>query len=211
VSEPLVILGAGAFAEEVHDIVLQAGGHDVVAFAVNEEPTRTELRGLPVTPLDDLRGLAATHLAVCAIGTNRRRRFLDEASAAGFGFATVRHPSAVVFPSATVEPGCILGAGVVVSTETRIGGHTILNRGALVGHHTTVGSVVTISPGANIGGRARIGDGAYIAMGAIVRNDITVGEGAVVSAGAVVVRDVPPHTRVVGVPARAVEEGVDGL
>ncbi|MCR4278620.1 MAG: N-acetyltransferase [bacterium] len=48
--------------------------------------------------------------------------------------------------------------------------------------------------------------GASIGTGAIILSGIEIGENAVIGAGAVVTRSVPPHTTVVGVPARNLTE-----
>ncbi len=49
-------------------------------------------------------------------------------------------------------------------------------------------------------------DGAWIGAGAAVLDGVRVARGAVVGANAVVTRDVPPHTLVVGSPARVVRD-----
>lgn len=148
-SSALLILGTHVFAEEVADLVEQAGEHELAGFVENWDRERCgrELLGRPVHWIDDVAPLAATHLAVCAIGTTRRRDYVEQVAELGFGFATVRHPSAVVSPRAEVAPGCVVGARVVVATGTRIGAHVILNRGVLVGHHTEIGRCFTVSPG----------------------------------------------------------------
>jgi acetyltransferase-like isoleucine patch superfamily enzyme len=51
-----------------------------------------------------------------------------------------------------------------------------------------------------------IEDGAWIAAGAVVLDGVRVGRGAVVGANAVVTHDVPPHTVVVGSPAKVVKD-----
>lgn len=48
-------------------------------------------------------------------------------------------------------------------------------------------------------------DGSWIGAGAVILDGVRVGQGAVVGANAVVSRDVPPHTLVVGSPARVVK------
>jgi UDP-perosamine 4-acetyltransferase len=207
----LVILGTHDFAVEVAGLVEEAGTHDLSGFVENwdRERCREAFLGLPVTWIDDAGPVAERSEAVCAIGTTRRHRFVEQAAAAGFAFAELRHPTAVIAPSATVGAGSICGAATVVGAATQVGRHVILNRGALIGHHTSVGDFVTVSPGANIAGRVTVGSRAYIGMGAIVLDGLEVGEGAIVGAGAVVTRDVPPHTQVVGVPARVVKESVE--
>lgn len=208
---PLLILGSHIFAEEIADLVDQAGEHELAGFVENWDRARcgAGLLGRPVHWIEDVGALAGTHLAVCAIGSTKRRTFVEQVKALGFEFATVRHPSAVISPQARVEPGCVVGAGVIVATRAQVAAHVILNRGVLVGHHTTIGRYVTVSPGANVAGCVTIADGAYVGMGATVLDRIRIGEGAVVGAGSVVTRDVAPATQVLGVPARVVKDGIE--
>lgn len=49
-----------------------------------------------------------------------------------------------------------------------------------------------------------MGSGVYLAAGATVLGNIPVGDGAVINAGSVVTKPVAAHTRVGGVPARAI-------
>lgn len=51
-----------------------------------------------------------------------------------------------------------------------------------------------------------VGNDVWFGAGVQVLPGVTIGDGAVVGAGAVVTKDVPPHTLVVGVPARVVKE-----
>jgi len=210
VSERLAVLGTRSFAEEVADLAQQCG-HDVAAFVENWTPERCDepLLGRPVVWIDDSAQIAAEHRAICALGTTRRRGFVEQATSVGFDFATLVHPSAVVSPSARLGPGAIVGPGVVVGAHSRIGAHVILNRATLVGHHTRVGDFVTISPGANIAGRVSIGCQAYIGMAAVVLDYRSVGSGALVGAGSLVTRDVPDRVRVQGLPAISVSEGIE--
>ena len=213
VVQPLVVLGTHHFAPEVLDLVSETPGFRVDAFVENLDRARTEepIEGLPVLWIDDAARLVPTHRAVCALGTTKRRRIVEEAEALGFGFATIVHPLARVSSRSSLGEGTIASVGVVVAARTRIGRHVILNRGALVGHDTEVGDFVTIGPGANVAGLCRVGSGAYLSIGSVIRDRVTIGASAVVGAGAVVTADVPPGVQVTGVPARVVKEGVDGL
>lgn len=208
---PLLILGTGVFAEEIADLAEAAGRH-VAGFVEGRDTARAErLRGLPIHWVEDLGALARACDAVCAVGSAKRSRFIAQAQAFGLPFVSLAHPTAVVFPSASVADGAILGASVVVGAAARVGAHAILNRGCLVGHHVRVGEYSTLGPGCNVGGLAAIGSGCEIGMGAIVIDRVSIGDGASVGAGALVNRDVPPGVRVVGAPAREIRRPGDDL
>jgi NDP-sugar pyrophosphorylase family protein len=147
--QPLVVLGTHHFAPEVLDLVSETPGFHVDAFVENLDRARTvePIEGLPVLWIDDAGAeFAATHLAVCALGTTKRRRIVEEAAALGFRFATVVHPLARVSARSELGEGTIASVGVVVAPRTRIGRHVILNRGVLVGHDTEIGDFVTVGP-----------------------------------------------------------------
>jgi acetyltransferase-like isoleucine patch superfamily enzyme len=53
--------------------------------------------------------------------------------------------------------------------------------------------------------KVTVDDGAFIGIGAVILPGVTIGKHAYVGAGAVVASDVPPHTVVIGNPARVVK------
>lgn len=207
----LLVLGTRDFSFEIAELAEDTGEFDVTAFVENldRERCREMLEGRPIVWIDDVGELAADHLAVCGLGTTRRRIFAEQAAEQGLRFARVVHPTARVPKSGTLGEGTIVSAGAVLGTRSLIGRHVFVNRGALVGHHTEIGDYVSVMPGANVAGFCRIGDGAYIAIGAVVVERISIGAGAIVGAGAVVTRDVAARVQVVGVPARVVAEEVE--
>jgi sugar O-acyltransferase (sialic acid O-acetyltransferase NeuD family) len=203
----LVILGAGLFAEEIADIIAELDAFDLAGFieGVSPERCRQTLCGLPIIWIDDIAPWIDDCLGICAVGSPKRKDFIQQAEKQGLRFTSVFHPSATIAKTATLGEGSIAGAGAVVAARARIGSHVILNRGCLIGHHGVIGDYVTVSPGANIAGKVHIGDQSYIGMGATVLDGISIGKGAVVGAGAVVTRDVPDRVQVIGVPARVVK------
>jgi len=199
VPRPLLILGAGAFAVEVADLISEIPTFELAGFVQSVDPRLGEkqLEGLPVYWIEDLARLAETHWAICAVGSSRRRAFIEQAAAFGIRFATVIHPASRVSAKSTLGEGTLVSAGVMIGAHARVGRHVILNRGALVGHHTEVGDYAVCGPGANIAGSCKIGEGAYIGIGAVVRDHLKIGAGSVLGAGTVVVRDVPENVMVV--------------
>ncbi|ESQ17133.1 MAG: NeuD/PglB/VioB family sugar acetyltransferase [Thiohalocapsa sp. PB-PSB1] len=212
-ARPLLIVGAGSFASEVGNLARETGRFEPVAFL----DTRLDyaggksLDGLPVLSLATVEDLALKPAAVCALGTTLRGDDLAHVLPLGLEFTTLIHPTAHIPESVELEPGVIIGAGVIVGHATTIGSHAIVNRGALIGHHTQIGTLAIVSPGANVAARVSIGERVYLGIGAIVIDGRSVGERCVVGAGAVVVRDLPERVQAVGMPARIVKKDIDGL
>ncbi len=119
-----------------------------------------------------------------------------------------------------IDEFVVLGRGVMVQPETRIGARTrIMDMchlpGDMVIEEDVFFSVLVGAASENSLGRAgdevtlkrggpHVKRGAYVGVGAIMLPQTTIGENAVVGAGALVTRDVPPETVVMGVPARVV-------
>lgn len=91
------------------------------------------------------------------------------------------------------------GWGAVISPGARIG------RNCTVFHGVTLGRKDRVLPdGTRQSGYPVIEDECWIGPHACVLGGVTVGRGSIIGAGAVVVKDVPPHSVVVGNPARIV-------
>ena len=202
--DPVILVGAAGFAEEITDLCRMAGVR-VAGWIEGIDRSRADAAAdPPIVWVDDQAAFEPSLPVLPAIGAVARRGIVERLVGEGRSLARFVHPSAVVALSAALEPGCVVFPNVVIGARTRIGRGTIVNRGALIGHHTTVGAYAFVGPGANIAGSVTIGDGAYVGIGAIVRDGLSVGEGATIGAGGVAVGDVPSATTVVGVPARPI-------
>lgn len=100
--------------------------------------------------------------------------------------------------------GCIIGRGA----EFGPGFVLVHSQGVVINGTARGGRDVKIEHQVTIGAEKRqtpvLGDDVFIGAGAKILGAVTVGDGARVGANAVVVSDVPPHTTVVGIPARVV-------
>jgi serine O-acetyltransferase len=101
-----------------------------------------------------------------------------------------------------IHPAARLGCGLLLDHGT----------GLVIGETAVVEDDVSMLQGVTLGGTGKesgdrhpkIRRGVLIGAGAKVLGNIEVGEGAKVGAGSIVLDHVPPHTTVVGVPARPV-------
>lgn len=208
--EKIIILGASLFAEEVADYISKIERYTLVGFieGMNRERCRKKLLGLSVIWIDDVAKLIDSRSckAVCAVGSTKRKHFIQRAATSGLEFVTIIHPTAQVSDTNMLGIGTIISPGAIIAASTRLGCHVIVNRGSLIGHHAEIGDYVTISPGANIAGKTKIGDLCYIGMGAVILDGISIGNNSVVGAGSVVTKDVPASVQVLGMPARISKE-----
>jgi acetyltransferase-like isoleucine patch superfamily enzyme len=130
-------------------------------------------------------------------------------------------PGTRIWAFAHVMPGAQIGA------ECNVCDHTYVEGDVIIGDRVTLKSGVFLWDGLRVEDDVFIGPqatftndlmprsrqpfelryttlcrGASIGAGAVILPGVTVGEGAMVGAGAVVTKDVPPHSVVVGNPAR---------
>lgn len=142
-------------------------------------------------------------VSVGGAGNNRPRASLfAKALALGLEPLTIKHPSAVVSPWATIGEGSQILPGAIINAGASIGMNVIINTAAVVEHDCSVGNHVHIATGARLASTVTVADFAHIGAGAVIRQLISIGSAAVIAAGAVVVKDVRPHSTVAGVPAK---------
>ncbi|MCL4552163.1 MAG: acetyltransferase [Candidatus Marsarchaeota archaeon] len=205
-----VIFGGGGHAKVLIES-LRAGNSTLSFVILDRDASRWGQQILDVAILGDdsvLPELIAKDArffvaAVGGVGDNGPRKLLFERGISmGLEPLTIKHPASICSRWAEIGPGCQLLPGSIVNPGAVLGRNVIVNSGAIVEHDCKIGDHVHVASGAVLASTVTVGAGAHIGCGAAIRQLISVGEGATVGAGAVVVEDVPPHTLVVGVPAR---------
>ena len=200
-------------------VLFGGGGHAVVVAAA------APAAGVgPLGLYDDDPGCAASRapgavdhlgpLAACPFPTTpwivalgdlaARARVLARLANARAAAAPVRHPTAIVSPTAFLGAGVFLAPAAIVHSRAQIGAHAIINTGAIVEHDCRVGENCHLAPRSTLGGDVRIGPNTLVGLGAVILPGVRVGAGCTIGAGAVVLADVPENTRVVGNPARVI-------
>jgi sugar O-acyltransferase (sialic acid O-acetyltransferase NeuD family) len=208
VGKRIVIIGAGGHARETA-WTAELCGFEVVGFVVTD---LTRLGGSDSRErvLGDYEWLERERgtfdVMALGIGTPSARLRVADDLANRFPdveWPVLVHPTAVIdASSATLEHGCMIGAGVTATVNVHLSGFAVANFGCTLGHEARLGRGVVVNPGANVSGGVVIEDGAQIGSGAQILQYLRIGRAASVGAGAVVTRDVAPGDTVVGVPAR---------
>lgn len=123
--------------------------------------------------------------------------------------------NAVVIGQVSIASGVSIWYGAVVRGDVErieIGTCTNIQDGAIL--HGDPGQPTVLEAHVTVGHRAvihsaHIETGCLIGIGAIVLDGVRVGQGSIIGAGCVVTKDVPPHSLMVGVPAKCLRTLTD--
>ncbi|MFI1722083.1 acetyltransferase [Streptomyces sp. NPDC020489] len=207
----LVIVGAGGFARETAQAVVDAGEFDLLGHLDdNAELHGTEVDGVPVLGGCDLVHDLPGALAVICVGNPRdyaaRARLVRRLGLPAERYATVVHPTAAVSATSRIGPGSVLLAHCVLTAAVRVGAHVAVMPHVVLTHDDVVEDHATLTSGVRLGGGVRLERGAYVGSGALVREGTTIGAWSQIGMGSSVLGDVPPGEVWVGSPARRLRE-----
>jgi sugar O-acyltransferase (sialic acid O-acetyltransferase NeuD family) len=208
--KPLVLIGAGEFAQIACEYFQHDSDYDVVAFAVEREYlAQPELAGRPVVAFETLESAfppeaIEAFVAVPASQLNRlRTRLYQTAKRKGYRFATYVSSRAFVWHNAELGENSFIFENNVIQPFVRIGNNCVLWSGNHVGHRTVVRDNVFVASHAVISGYCDIGEHSFIGVNATFNDRVKVAADCVIGSGALVVSDTEPGKVYVGSPARA--------
>ena len=208
--EQIFVFGASGHAKVVMDIIERQGLYKI-AFLVDDDPA---LNGSEVYGYRVIGGKEAllarkgeVSRGIVAIGSiTARMKVAKWLTENGFSLVTVVHPSAQLARGVTVGQGCVIMAGAVINSDSRIADNVIVNTRASIDHDCLVRDGVHIAPGAVLCGTVTVGEETFVCAGATIAPNLKIGEHAIIGAGSTVIRDVPDGVTVVGSPARIIRQ-----
>ena len=204
----IAIYGAGGFGREtalmIQQINATAPSWNILGFFDDGLSKGASIDGLKI-----LGGITEAYIysgamAMAVADPATREKMVTRLKDTSIDFPTLVHPRAQLGSTAfnKFRQGCIITAGVVLTTHITLDEFCIINLSATIGHDVTVGAFSTIMPGCSISGNVTIGKGCMLGTGSRTLQNITIGHNSIIGAGAVVTKDIGAGKTVVGVPAR---------
>ena len=121
-------------------------------------------------------------------------------------YFTFIHPSVhIMDDNIEVGYGSFIGANSILTTNIKLGKHTLLNRGNHIGHDSLIGDYFSMMPCAVIGGNVTIGDNVYLGSCSNIREKINITSDVLIGMNAAVVKDITESGTYVGVPTKKIK------
>ncbi len=209
--EKMVIIGCGGHAKSVLDTIRSMNVYEIIGYTDKENHDYSEIEYLGTD--DMLQSLFDSGVNLAAFGmgfmgkSGLRNILFEQLKNIGYILPTIVDPSAIIATDVTMEEGTFVGKRAVVNAGTHIGKACIINSGAIVEHENNIGDFSHVSVGATLCGNVIIGSRCLIGANATIIQGVSVGSDSIVGAGSVVLSDVDDYSKVVGVPAKKVNNG----
>lgn len=204
----MVIIGAGGFAKELLQVILQKTPIEQVAFyddVTSACPSRI-FEQFPILKnqrdLQEFFNLHGNDFVLGLGGTQYRKQLSEKVSSWGGNLVSAIDKRASVGTFIQIGTGSTVLSQACISNSVQIGKAALIYYNSVITHDCILGDFVEISPGATVLGRSQIGDLTQIGANATVLSNIKVGQNCIIGAGAVVTKNVPDNTVVAGVPAK---------
>lgn len=211
--EKIILLGGGGHAKVLIDLIKTSGKYEIAGILDSQLKVSSVVSGISVLGSDKLlvelyeKGIKNACIAVGSIKDNSKRKMLyEKVKQTGFFIPFLIHPQTIVSKVSKISDSVQIMAGAIIQAESIIGENTIVNTGSIIEHDCRIGKHVHICPGTVISGGCEIHESAFIGAGTTVIHGIKIGRNVTVGAGSVVTRDVPNDSKVMGVPAKQVDE-----
>jgi len=192
------IIGYGGFGREVFHSLTKKEQEDIIFFVHDEWWKPGNDKVIPLSKFNP-----NEYEVVVAIGDPSDKKKVVESLPKETRFFTHIHNSATILDdSIEIGEGTIICAGVILTTNIKVGKHVHLNLLTTIGHDTVIGDFTTTAPGSKISGNCNIGECVYLGTNSSVKQKINICDNTIVGLNAGIVRNIDEPGVYVGVPAK---------
>lgn len=190
----LAIFGYGGHAREVAAQINQP-----VTFFVDDEYSNENAK--PISSFDP-----SDYKMIIAVADPRERNSIANKLPKKTSYFTFIHPTAQIMDkNIEIGRGSFIGANSILTTNVKIGDHSILNRGNQIGHDCLIGNFFSAMPGSIVSGNVCIGDRCYLGTNSSIIEKKKLLHDILIGANSVVIRDIVEPGRYAGTPVRKIK------
>ena len=190
----LALFGYGGHAREV---AVQIGQN--VTFFVDDEFSNESAK-----PISDFK--PENYLMMVAVANSKEREKIVKRLPSNTKYFTFVHPTVLSMDNnIEIGEGSFIGAYSILTTNIKIGKHSILNRGNQIGHDSIIGDYFSAMPGAIVSGNVILGENVYMGTNSSIREKIHVCSNVTIGSNATVVKNIIIGGTYVGVPSKKIK------
>ena len=141
------------------------------------------------------------HEVMIAIANSKSRFDIAQRLPKGIKFFTFVHPTSLIMDNVEIGEGSFIGCYSILTTNIKIGAHSILNRANHIGHDCRIGNFFSAMPGVIVSGNVTIQDLVYIGTNSSIKEKIKICELTTIGLNSGVVKDINKPGVFVGTPA----------
>lgn len=187
----IAIIGYGGHAREVEVQI-----NNSVDFFVDDEFVSEKTK--PLSAFDPEKYVVMVAIADC-----EKRQDMVKRLPKSTRYFTFIHPTAQIMDkNVQIGVGSFIGANSILTTNIKIGEHSILNRGNQIGHDSIIGDFFSAMPGSIISGNVKVGNRCYIGTNSSIIEKIEITDDIKIGSNATVVKNITEKGTYVGVPAK---------
>jgi sugar O-acyltransferase (sialic acid O-acetyltransferase NeuD family) len=110
------------------------------------------------------------------------------------------HPTALILKDVEIGEGSFIGANSIITTNIKLGRHSILNRSNHIGHDCVIGDFFSAMPGSIVSGNVTIGDRVYLGTNSSIKEKIRITSDVIIGLNSGVVKNIDNSGVYVGTP-----------
>ena len=190
----LALFGYGGHAREV---AAQIG--EPVTFYVDDEYANDIAK--PISEFNS----EEEHMMIAVANSQDRKAIVDKLPKETKYFSFIHPTVQVMKNNIEIGEGSFIGANSILTTNIKLGKHTLLNRGNHIGHDCIIGDYFSAMPGAIVSGNVTMGDCVYTGTNSSIKEKMIVCSGVIIGSNAAVVKHITKSGTYVGVPAKKIK------
>lgn len=173
---------------------------NVVRF-VEDEYFNEEYNTLPLSQFDSKK-----YSVMITIADSQVRSRISKLLPEDTKYFSYIHPSVILLDkNIVIGEGSFIGANCVLTTNIRLGKHSILNRGVQVGHDTIIGDCFSAMANSVISGNVTIGDNVYMGNNSSIKEKTEICNDVIIGMNGCVIRNIDKPGTYVGVPVNKIK------
>lgn len=206
--KPVIIFGAGEFAEVVHYYLKNDSERKIAAFTVDSDRLdRNMFCECPVVPFEklpqsyppeDFEMLVAvgyTHM------NDVRAEKCAQAKSKGYALTNYVCSKSVVWPHLNIGENCIIFENMTIQPFVKIGNNVTLWSGNHIGHHAVIGDNCFLTSHVVVSGGVQIGNNCFLGVNATLRDHVKIAPYCVIGANTLILHDTEAKGVYIGNPA----------